>query len=58
MKIDPNIGDNYLLLYADDLGKNPPNTAALIIDDGHSVQEVVLNADLNQCDIIYFEPGK
>lgn len=55
LRLDPNIDQNYLLLYADNLGKNPPCTAAIVIDDGGEIEEVILNSDLNQCDIIYFE---
>jgi len=46
---------NYILLYAHNLGKYPPNTVALIINDGHTQQRVVLNSDMNVCDVIYFE---
>ena len=55
LELDPNIDENYLLLYADDLGRNPPCTAAITIDDNSKIEEVILNSDLNQCDIIYFE---
>lgn len=56
LELDPNIDQNYLLLYADDLGRNPPCTAAISIDDDSGlIEEVILNSDLNQCDIIYFE---
>ena len=53
--LDGDKGTNYLMLYANNLGKEPPNTVALNIDDGHEVQRVILNADLKTCDIIYFE---
>ncbi len=46
---------HYILLYANNLGKEPPNTVAMEIFDGEKTQEVILNSDLNQCDIIYFE---
>lgn len=55
LELDPNIDENYLLLYADHLGRNPPCTAAIDIDDDNEIQEVILNSDLNQCDIIYFK---
>jgi hypothetical protein len=32
-----------------------PCTAAISIDDNGEIEEVILNSDLNQCDIIYFE---
>ena len=47
--------ENYLLLYAENLGKIPPCTAAISIDDNHTIEKVILNSDLNQCDIIYFQ---
>ncbi|MEO1515523.1 MAG: WG repeat-containing protein [Bacteroidota bacterium] len=53
--LDGEKGTNYLMLYANNLGKEPPNTVALNIDDGTDVQRVILNADLKSCDIIYFE---
>ena len=46
---------NYVLLYAHNLGKYPPNTVALIINDGFTQQRVVLNSDMNVCDVIYFK---
>lgn len=52
---DPQVTDNYLLFYAKNLGKEPPNTAAIVISDGTSNQKVILNADLSKCDIIYFD---
>ena len=54
---DPELTDNYLLFYAKNLGREPPNTAAIVISDGHRTQEVILNADLSKCDIIYFDWG-
>ncbi len=52
---DPGLTDNYLLFYAKNLGREPPNTAAIVISDGQRTQKVILNADLSKCDIIYFE---
>ncbi len=51
---------DYILLYAHNLGKIPPNTVAIIIDDGVVKQRVVLNSDMNVCDVIYFkfDPNK
>ena len=46
---------NYLILHANNLGKIPPNTAAVIVDDGTRRQRFVLNSDLNQSDVLYFE---
>lgn len=46
---------NYLLLYAHNLGEHPPNTVAIIVDDGLRRQRFVLNADMHESDVIYFE---
>ena len=46
---------NYLMLYAMNLGRNPPNTAQLTIIDGQEEKQVVLESDLKTCDIIYFD---
>jgi len=46
---------NYLLLYAHNLGEHPPNTVAIIVDDGYKRQRFILNADMNESDVIYFE---
>ena len=51
---DSNKGSNYLILYAHNLGGVPPNTAAIVVDDGVSRQRFTLNSDLKQSDILYF----
>ena len=55
LRLDLEGEEPYLLLYANNLGKEPPNTVALTISDGLSQQEVILNSDLKSCDIIYFK---
>ena len=47
--------DNYLILYAQNEGKNPPNTAALSIYDGKSEKQVALSSDMKRCDALKFE---
>ena len=46
---------NYLILYAHNLGEVSPNTVAVIVDDGHTKQRFILNADMNTSDVIYFK---
>ncbi len=46
---------NYLILYAHNLGEISPNTVAVIVDDGMSRQQFILNADMNTSDVIYFK---
>lgn len=45
VKLDNN-GYNYVLLFAHNEGSISPNTAALSLDDGKTVQDLVLSADL------------
>jgi len=37
--------DNLLIFFAENVGKTPPNTAALLIDDGITRQKIILSAD-------------
>ncbi|MBK7435048.1 MAG: N-acetylmuramoyl-L-alanine amidase [Chitinophagaceae bacterium] len=46
---------NELLLYADNLGDIPPNTALMVITDGISRYEVRLSADLKNNAMVRFE---
>lgn len=48
---------NYLLLFAENLGKIPPNTAAISFD-GLNMEPIILRSDLKQCDVIYFKVKK
>lgn len=47
--------NNFLICYANSVGKQPPCTTAVIISDGKKEKKVILNADLENCDIVYFE---
>ncbi len=42
-------GDNYILLYAHNLGRIPPNTMTISIDDGKKEQILRLESNLNTC---------
>ncbi len=53
--LDEDSDKNFIILYAHNLGDVPPNTAAVIVDDGHRKQRFVLNSDLKQSDVLYFE---
>jgi len=46
---------NELILYADNLGDIPPNTALMIITDGVNRYEVRLSADLKNNASVRFE---
>lgn len=51
-------GDNILVLHALNLGDIPPNTAMLLVDDGHKQQKLNLASDLNSSGtlIIQYNP--
>lgn len=42
----------YLTLFAHNLGKIPPNTAALYISDGNQKKFLTLSSDLNKCEAV------
>lgn len=50
-----NDSPNFLVLYAHNLGLYPPNTVAIIVEDGSRKQRFILNADMDTSDVIYFE---
>lgn len=43
---------NDLFLYANNLGKYPPNTVSIEIVDGESSENIVLNSDLKSCEAV------
>ena len=55
VKLEKGSDKNYLMLFANNTGREPPNTAALWISDGETEQKVILNSDMDTCDIIYFD---
>ena len=46
--------NNYLVLFANNIGKSPPNTAAIEFDDGNSKRFFNLSSDLKSCSAINF----
>ncbi len=58
LQIEDVLGENYLMVFANNEGREPPNTVAVNIIDGEEIHKVILNSDLETCDIIYFEVKK
>lgn len=53
--------ENVLVLFADNLGEIPPNSALVKFFDGRRWRKVVLHSDLNESDVVrlvYVKPGK
>ena len=46
IKLEP--GDNYLVMYAENLGTTPPNTAAVIIQEGLKKRRLALKSDIGK----------
>lgn len=57
VQVEPN-ADNYLILYAHNEGRRPPNTAALKISDGKRENKIGLSADMRNCDAVNFKLKK
>jgi len=47
-------GANYLMLYANNLGLLPPNTAVISFHDGKTEKLLTLESDLKHCDAVNF----
>lgn len=45
-------GENTLVMHAENLGKYPPNTAAVSIQHGAKTQQVILNSDMGKSEAI------
>lgn len=45
----PNSSVNFIILYADNLGTKPPNTASLMVDDGYRTRTIRLRSTLEDC---------
>lgn len=48
IKLDKSVAVNEITMYAENLGKYPPNTALMVINDGEKRQEVYLSSSLKQ----------
>lgn len=46
---------NYIVIYSIDMGKFPPCSVTIDIDDGFRRQSFIMNADEDESDIVYFE---
>ncbi len=48
-----------IILYAENLGSSPPNTAAIVITSGKDLTDVILESDLVTCDsfMLIYKPG-
>ena len=52
--INPNVIINELIMYAENLGSIPPNTAVMIVTDGGKRYEVRIASDLKKSGVIRF----
>jgi len=54
LSVDDKDGVNELIMYAENLGEIPPNTALMIVTDGDSRYEVRITSDLQKSGLIRF----
>lgn len=55
VRLDTRSKNNYLVLYAHNLGDIPPNTAAVSVILGGKEYNITLSSDLNKCGALNFE---
>jgi WD40 repeat protein len=53
LTLTPNT-NNYLVLFANNLGKSPPNTAAIEFNDGKTKRVFKMSSDLKSCSAVNF----
>ena len=58
LSLDPNITENVVTMYAENLGTIPPNTAVMIVTDGTRRYEVRMESDLKKSGSVIFTLGK
>lgn len=58
LSLDPNITENVVTMYAENLGTIPPNTAVMIVTDGTRRYEVRMESDLKKSGSVIFTSGK
>ena len=54
LKVDDNISLNELVMYAENLGSYPPNTALMVVTDGPNRYEIRITSDLEKSGVIHF----
>ncbi len=54
LNLENNESNNELIMYAENLGTIPPNTALMVITDGHHRYEVRITSDLEKSGVIRF----
>lgn len=54
LDVDPSKSVNELIMYAENLGTIPPNTALMVVNDGDNRYEVRISSDLQKSGVIRF----
>ena len=54
LDVDANQDVNELIMYAENLGTIPPNTALMVVNDGDNRYEVRISSDLQKSGVIRF----
>lgn len=58
LPIDPNVRENIVTMYADNLGTIPPNTALMVVTDGTKRYEVRVESDTEKSGSVIFYAAK
>ena len=56
VKVDHSIPNNEIIMYAENLGTEPPNTALMVVTDGDKKYEINVVSDLKKSGTIYLHP--
>lgn len=58
LKLDKNVSENIVTMYADNLGTIPPNTALMVVTDGKKRYEVRMESDTEKSGSVIFKSGE
>ena len=58
LSLDENVSQNIIIMYADNLGTIPPNTALMIVTDGDKRYEVRISSDTEKSGSVIFVHGQ
>jgi hypothetical protein len=56
IRLDRNVPQNELVMYAENLGSIPPNTALMVVRDGKKSYNVTISSDTEKSGTVYFKP--
>lgn len=55
LRLDRTASISEIIIYAENLGRFPPNTCLMLVDDGYTIQEVFIESSLQKSAVVYLK---